>query len=82
MIEPIGERIAVEVLFQPGRMLPRSFSWRRRLYRVAEITSNWNVPEGQFRRYYFTVTTEQPNVYELMFSTKNMQWELTGIYHD
>ncbi|MGE5557359.1 MAG: hypothetical protein ACM3WV_01965 [Bacillota bacterium] len=81
MNERIGEKINMVALFQGGRIFPRYFTWHRRVYKVTDITSTWHAAEGQFRLYYFTVCTEQPNIYEIMLSTKNMLWELVSIYH-
>lgn len=82
MIENIGEPISVDAAFYQGRCLPHSFTWRRALYQVLRVTSFWNSYEGQFHRFFYTVCTEQAKIYEIAFSTKNLQWILIKIYHD
>jgi hypothetical protein len=82
MIEAIGEVISVEALFQEGRLIPRLFNWRRRSYPIKQITGHWSEREGQFRRYHYTVATDQPDIYELAFSTRDLGWQLVSVYYD
>ena len=82
MKETIIEPINVEVLFQHGRLYPRYFSWRKRLYRVTGINNSWSVFEGQFRNCHFVVNTDLPDLYELCFFTKNMSWQLVSVVYE
>lgn len=82
MIEKVGEPIDVMATFKNGKLSPRAFLWHGRRYTVSEVTSMWTDLEGQFRRYYYAVTTDAPNLYEIYFQTKDLHWTLSKIYFD
>lgn len=82
MIERIDEPVDIIATFKGGKLAPRAFLWHGRRYNVKEITSMWTDLEGQFRRYFYAVTTDAPNLYELIFRTKDLHWVLTKIYFD
>lgn len=82
MVEKVDEPVDVMAAFLGGRLVPRLFKWHGRRYAIKEVTSMWTDLEGQFRRYFYAVTTDAPNLYELVFSTKDLRWLLIKIYFD
>lgn len=82
MIEEIFEPIDVLASFSGGRLIPCFFSWRKRRYRVAEVTSRWSDYQGEAKRFFFSVLTDGVNLYELSFNTRTLNWELLRIHHE
>lgn len=82
VIEEIGEDVKVLASFVNGKLQPVIFKWRNRTYQPLTIASSWSDYEGQFKRVYFSVLTDQSNLYELCFHTRNFQWCLVRIHHD
>lgn len=81
MIEEICEPIKVLASFSAGKMMPYFFSWRKRRYRVAEVTGWWSDYEGEAKRFFFSVLTDGVDLYEISFHTRTLNWELLRIHH-
>ncbi len=77
--ETINEPIAVNCVFNNPGILLRMFSWHHKTYRVAKINGQWQRREGKFLIYYFAVTDENNNNYEIELNTKDMKWRLLKI---
>jgi hypothetical protein len=82
MIEEIGEPIDVVAVFSCGRISPLFFSWRNRRYGNLQTASTWSRYEGDAKLVYISVTADNANLYELMFHTRNLRWDLVKIYHE
>ena len=77
MIETIEEPIEVLARFDRGRVEPFRFRWNRSVFRIAKVTGVWEDREGQHRRCYFAVVTENNDYYELRFHTGDFSWVLS-----
>ena len=82
MIEEIGESINVLATFSNGKVTPLAFTWRQQKYDRLNMASFWSDYDGDARRIFFTVETDQANLCEICFHTKTLQWTLVRIYHD
>ncbi len=83
MVTVIEEPVEVSAVFRRRRMMPVSFSWRGRRYRVRRISGAYRRPRGQYMEIWFSVLAEGgEDVYELRFSTERMAWWLARIHTD
>jgi hypothetical protein len=82
MIEEISEPIDVVAAFSAGKISPILFSWRHRRYYNLKIASTWSQTDGDAKLVHFSVNTDNANLYELCFHTRNYQWQLMKISHD
>lgn len=74
----LDEKIWVWALFKAGKVLPKAFFWNNRLYRIKNITYNWQARQGQDLISYFSVDTET-GIYQISFSGRNLHWRLNKI---
>ena len=81
MITLIEEPVEMSAVFRRKKVLPVSFVWRGRRYRVARVAGAHRQRKGQFVEMYYSVLTgEGEDVYELLFSTESMGWSLVRIH--
>lgn len=78
--EYFGEPISVVAIFSGGGMRPVKFTWRGREYRITAVNSVWDTREGVYRVYHFSVQAGGTSVYELVFHTNSLAWELGKVY--
>ncbi len=80
MVTLIEEPVEMSAVFNRKKILPVSFVWRERRYRVARVAGAHRQRKGQFVEIYYSVLTgEGEDVYELRFSTESMNWSLVRI---
>ena len=74
------DRIEVYTVFNGyGRKLqPVKFRWNGRVYSVAEVTYTWESTRGATRYLHFAVC-DSANLYELVFDTKALVWEIHDV---
>jgi hypothetical protein len=82
MIEEIGEPIDVVAAFTAGKISPILFSWRNRRYNNLKVNAVWGQADGEARLVHFSVNSDDANLYEICFNTRNYQWQLIKIYHE
>ncbi len=83
MITEIDEPIKVGAVFGADyiggkKIKPVWFTWKRRQYRIKEVTYTWTNKEGSPFVHYFSVTDGQ-NLYEISYNTETMVWKLIAI---
>ena len=75
MYEEINEMISVVALFENGRAVPRSFTWRGRKYLVETINLEHQERHGDDIIFCFSVVANG-NIYELSFNSQHLVWRL------
>jgi|YNPBryBLVA2012_1023415.scaffolds.fasta_scaffold22902_2 hypothetical protein len=81
MVTLIEEPVEVSAVFRRGRMMPVSFAWRNRRYRVVRIAGAYRRRKGHSLELHYSVLAEGgEEVYELRFSTERMAWWLERIH--
>jgi len=78
-IEEISEAVEVIAVFQSGKLSPIKFRWRERVYRVSRVNGNWMVEEGAVRFHHFAVQCDGPDVYDLVYNARNLNWKLEKV---
>lgn len=80
MTTEVNERIKVYTVFNTAgrKLLPVKFAWGGRTYRVEEITYTWESRDGATRFLHFAVRAGA-DLFELVFDTHNMTWELRAV---
>ena len=76
--ELLDESIAVNCLFANGRVMPRYFIWRDRLYRVKKINFFWQERQGRVVLNYFSLGTNS-GIYQISFSNDTLSWKMNKI---
>jgi len=74
----LNDSIAVSVLFDKGKMLPRFFTWHNRLIKIKRITYSWQEKNGQERINRFCVDTGC-EICQISFNDKTLIWKLDKI---
>jgi len=80
MTTEINERIKVYTVFNTAgqKIVPVKFHWSGRMYRAEEITYRWRSRQGAVTLLHFAVREGQ-NLFELVFNTHEMTWELRAV---
>lgn len=79
MYEEIREQVAVVAIFKNGRVLPYSFSWRGRKYKVEQINLEHSERRGDDLLFCFSITASG-NSYELSLDSRHLVWTLEKIW--
>ncbi len=76
----INERVQVHTVFNTAgrKLVPVKFRWHARVYRVEEVTYTWQSTCGSATLLHFAVREGQ-NLFELVFDTRAMTWELRAV---
>ncbi|MCX8015259.1 MAG: DUF6504 family protein [candidate division WOR-3 bacterium] len=77
--QTVNEPITVDCLFKNPGILPKMFVWRNRVYHIINVNGQWQRREGKFLVYYFAVSDEHGNCYEIEFDSKDMKWQLLKV---
>jgi len=72
------EGIDVGVIFRQGKVIPKSFIWRRQKYSIKEVTFHWTENRGGEILYFFSVT-DGVNLYQIYLNNKHMCWRLKHV---
>lgn len=75
MFEDINEQVVVVAVFQNGKALPHSFSWRGRRYKIDQVNLEHREKRGDDSLFCFSVSASG-NSYELSFDSQNLVWTL------
>jgi hypothetical protein len=77
--EPIDQAVAVRVDFHGGVATPQAFRRGTREHRVARVNARWVDRAGRRPRFYFSVTDESGDVYQLHFNAADLLWWLESV---
>lgn len=75
----IRESIEVSAVFIRGRLKPVSFMWKKRHYKIEEVTGVYKYLVGSSKCYGYTVRCGE-ELYELSLNTGEMLWRLEKIH--
>jgi len=77
--EAIDQAIAVRADFQGGIVTPLAFRRGGREQRVVHVNTRWVDRAGRHPRFYFSVTVESGDVYQLQLSGADLVWWLESV---
>jgi hypothetical protein len=80
--EEISEPVEVITFFENGRVHPLRFKWKGTVHRVRRVNGSWSSRDGERYKVYFSVSTDGPDCYELLFDATEFKWELTRVALD
>lgn len=78
--EEIFEPVEVITFFQNGRLHPLRFKWKGKVYKITRVNNVWSIQNGLNRQHHFSVTAGSPECFELIFDTKDFNWQLARVY--
>lgn len=78
----VDEEIDTLALFEGNRIRPLRFRWKGVVYRIKEITSEWQSRSGILLIRHFTALDASANCYQLCFNPHNCRWRLKKIWQD
>lgn len=77
--EAIDEAVAVRADFLGGTVSPVAFRLRGREHRVVRVNARWVDRAGRHPRFYFSVTVESGDVYQLQLHAADLVWWLDSV---
>jgi hypothetical protein len=80
MYQEMDEAIDVVVLFQGNRMKPSRFQWKGQVYKVSEVTGDWNTDVGAYRIRHFAVVDHSSNFFQLSYDERKTRWVISKIW--
>lgn len=78
-LERIDEAVAVRADFQGGTVTPVSFRSGGREQRVVRVNARWIDRAGRHPHFYFSVTAESGDVYQLQLQGADLVWRLDSV---
>jgi len=76
LVERLDEKIKVRADFGGGTIKPLVFMRRRQIHRVVKVNCRWMDREGTAKIYYFSITSDSGDVYQIHLNTGDMIWHL------
>lgn len=80
-VEQINDPIQAFVLFKHGKVIPFSFSWNGKSYKVKGTNMIHTAKDGEATLYFFSVSSES-GTYKLQFNTQTMIWSLDEVFFE
>ena len=77
--EAIDEAVAVRADLLGGTVKPVAFRRRGLEHRVARVNARWVDRSGRHPRFYFSVTVESGDVYQLQLHGADLVWWLDSV---
>jgi hypothetical protein len=77
--EPLDEAVSVRADFHGGAVTPVAFRRRGREHRVSRVNARWVDRAGKHPRFYFSVTDESGDVYQLQLQGGDLLWWLDTV---
>jgi len=74
LVEHLNEAIKVRADFKGGRIVPVAFARKGKRYKVVQVNAAWEDREGAQKLYFFSVTADSGDVYQLRLNGKDMTW--------
>ncbi len=78
--EDLFEPIEVIVYFRKGRIIPLKFLWNDRPYVVKRVNARWKENLGAKEHIHFSVQSDGPDCFDLLFDTADYTWQLARVY--
>ena len=78
-IERIDEAVAVRADFQGGVVSPIAFRRQRRQHRISRVNARWTERSGRHPTFFFSVTDDSGDVYQLQLQSADMLWWLDTV---
>jgi hypothetical protein len=79
LVERLDESIKVRADFGGGAIKPLVFMRRGQIHRVAKVNCRWMDREGEAKIYYFSVTSDSGDVYQIHLNAGDMTWNLDQV---
>jgi hypothetical protein len=77
--EAIDEAVPVRADFRGGVVTPVAFHHGAHEQRVARVNARWVDRSGRHPRFYFSVTVESGDVYQLQLQAADLVWWLDSV---
>jgi len=77
--EALDEAVSVRADFHGGAVTPVAFRRRGREHRVARVNARWVDRAGKHPRFYFSVTDENGDIYQLQLQGGDLLWWLDTV---
>ena len=68
--------------FEGGKVTPRLFQWQNRDYKIKEVSLAYQENNGSSVDYYFSVETDNSNIFKLRYNDRKMIWTILEIWND
>ena len=78
-LERIDHAAAVRADFQGGIVTPLAFRLNGREHRIARVNARWVDRAGRHPRFYFSVTVESGDVYQLQVQGADLVWRVDTV---
>jgi len=78
-LEPIDEPVAVRAEFRGGMATPLAFRRNGREHRITCVNARWLDRAGRHPLFYFSVTDEHGDVYQLHLQSADLVWRLDSV---
>jgi hypothetical protein len=78
-IERIDEAVTVRADFQGGVVTPVAFRRRSLEHRVARVNARWVERSNRHPSFFFSITDESGDVYQLQLQSAEMVWWLDSV---
>ncbi len=82
MYEKINERIDTLVFFDGSQIKPLRFRWNGRIYRIKEVTANWQTRRGIYIQKRFTAVDRSENYFQLCYDLSKTGWSITSVLQE
>jgi hypothetical protein len=82
MVTLIEEPVDVSAVFRGGKLRPTAFMWRGHRYDIRRVLGTYRALKGRYLELYYSVMSDNPEVYELRFSTEGMSWSLVRLHSE
>ncbi|MGD8628522.1 MAG: hypothetical protein PVH52_05535 [bacterium] len=79
LVERLDEKIKVRADFGGGSIKPLVFVRRSQIHRVKKINCRWLDREGTAKIYYFSITSDSGDVYQMHLNSGDMTWHLDQV---
>jgi hypothetical protein len=77
--EILDETIPVRADFQGGAVTPVAFRRGGREHRVVSVNARWTDRAGRHPHFFFSVTVETGDVYQMQLASGDMTWRLDSV---
>lgn len=77
--EAIDEAVAVRADFRGGIVTPVAFRRGAREHRVTRVNARWIDRSGRHPRFYFSITADSGDVYQLHLHGADLVWWLDSV---
>jgi hypothetical protein len=80
--ETLDEPIKVRADFQGGEVSPLAFRRGADRVRIVRVNTRWVDRDGRRARYYFSVSAESGDVYQLCFDLGDLTWRAECVMYE